>query len=207
MACLMVHRDMPAYLDQAEAGTWNSLNITTNASRRIGILGMGRIGRLAAQSLTSLGFPVVGWSRSGDPVDGIEVHGSQGLTTVLAKSDILVCLLPLTQETKGILNADTFAALPKGAHLVHAGRGAHLNMDDLKATLDLGHLRSAMLDVTNPEPLPKGHWAWSHPNLIVTPHIAAKTDAYEGARHALSIVHALQRGDVPPGLVNPSSGY
>lgn len=207
MACLMAHRDIPSYLHQAKSDTWNSLKITANADRRIGVLGMGRIGTLVAQNLTALGFPVVGWSRSGRPVEGVKTYGAEGLPTVLAQSDILVCLLPLTPETKGILNARTFAALPKGAHLVHAGRGPQLNMDDLKAALDTEHLSSAILDVTNPEPLPKHHWGWSHPKLIVTPHVAAQTDAHEGAQHALNVVRALKLGKIPPGLVNQANGY
>jgi glyoxylate/hydroxypyruvate reductase A len=207
MACLMMHRDMPAYLQQARTGAWNSRDTRATTTRRVGVLGMGRIGRLVAQSLTALGFPVVGWSRSGRPVDGVEIYGAEALSAVLAQADILVCLLPLTQETKGILNAKTFAALPKGAHLVHAGRGAHLHMDDLRDALDSGDLTSAMLDVTNPEPLAKDHWAWAHPQVIITPHIAAQTDAYEGAHHALNVIQALKRGEIPPGLVDQTNGY
>ncbi len=207
MACLMVHRDMPAYLEQATRGEWAGQPVTMARNRRVGILGMGRIGKQVAANLTELGFPVVGWSRSGATVDGIKMYGQDGLHKVLEQSDILVCLLPLTQQTKGILGADTFSMLPKGAHLVHAGRGAQLNMQDLRDALEKGQIRSAVLDVTNPEPLPSDHWAWADPRVIVTPHVAAETDAKEGALHALDVLRALKQGKPPPGLIPRGQGY
>ncbi len=207
MACLMLHRDIPSYMAQAEKGVWQGLPVTLSSQRRVGILGMGRIGKLLAQSLVDLGFPVRGWSRSGRPVDGVEVFGQDGLDRVLVQSDILICLLPLTDETRGILNADLFAALPKGAHLVHAGRGAQLDMADMRAALDSGQLASAMLDVTNPEPLPADHWAWSDPRIVITPHVAAETDAEQGALHAVAVVKALMAGETPPGVTNKAAGY
>jgi glyoxylate/hydroxypyruvate reductase A len=152
MATLMVHRDVPAYLEHATRGDWKGLPVTMPRNRRVGILGMGRIGKLVASSLTTLGFPVVGWSRSGTPVEGVEVFAQDGLKTVLAQSDILICLLPLTQQTKGILNTQSLELLPKGARLVHAGRGAQLDMEALRAALEVGQIGCAVLDVTNPAP-------------------------------------------------------
>ncbi len=207
MACLMAHREIPAYLSQARTGTWTSRAPSLSRHRRIGILGLGRIGKLVAKSLTELGFPVLGWSRSGAPVECVEVYGERDLTQVLNQSDILVCLLPLTPQTRNLLNAKSFAALPDGAHLVHAGRGAQLSMEDMRAALDTGKLASAILDVTNPEPLPADHWAWQDPRLIITPHIASETDAEEGAQHALAVWKAVQAGQIPPGLVDRDSGY
>ena len=115
---------------------------------RVGIMGLGRIGLRAAETLRAMGFDVAGWSRSGRAVDGIEAFGAGAMETFLARSDILICLLPLTAETRGLMDAAFFAKLPRGAMLVHAGRGAQLDMAALKGALDTGQLASAMLDVT-----------------------------------------------------------
>ncbi len=207
MATLMLHRQMPLYLEQSVTGTWQDQGICANHTRRVGIMGMGRIGTLAAQTLSGLGFDVAGWSRSGTPVDGIEVYGADGLSDFLQRTDLLVCLLPLTDETRGILGTELFDQLPQGAMLVHAGRGGQLDMDALKAALDSGRLASAMLDVTNPEPLPSDHWAWADPRVIITPHIGSRTDYAEGAEHALNVIRALRDGTDVPGLVDQSKGY
>lgn len=206
MATLMLHRDMPAYLDQAQRGDWKGQPVRLTASRRVGILGMGRIGTLAAQTLQGLGFDVAGLSRSGH-ADAVAMFPASDFDGFLARSDLLVCLLPLTNETQGILNAKTFSALPQGAALVHAGRGAHLDTEALRGALNSGQISTAMLDVTNPEPLPAGHWMWGDPRVIVTPHVAAQTDAGEGARHALAVMRSLRDGTPMPGLVDPARGY
>ena len=206
MATLMLHRDIPAYLDQARRGDWRGLTVRTAASRRVGILGMGRIGSLAAQSLGALGFEVAGLSRSGQ-AGIVPMFAASDVDAFLARTDLLVCLLPLTDETRGILNARTFAALPRGAALVHAGRGGHLDTGALRAALDAGRISTAMLDVTDPEPLPADHWMWQDPRVIVTPHIAAQTDPAEGARHALAVMQALRDGTPVPGQVDQLRGY
>jgi glyoxylate/hydroxypyruvate reductase A len=210
MSTLMLHRDLPLYLDQAGRGLWQSHPVLPASARRVGILGMGRIGALVSESLTSLGFPVAGLSRSGGAggqVAGVPVFGPDRIGELLAQSDLLICLLPLTAETRGILGSQTFALMPKGAGLIHAGRGAQLDMEALHAALASGQLAQAMLDVTDPEPLPQDHWAWSHPRVIVTPHVAAQTDAVEGARHALAVIRALRAGLPIPGAVDPGRGY
>lgn len=207
MAALMLHREMPLYIKQAQTGIWDGLPSLPAGQRRVGIMGMGRIGQLAARTLSDLGFAVTGWSRSGNPVDGIEIYGSDALGSFLAQSDILVCLLPLTEETRKLLDADLFARLPRGARLVQAGRGAQLDMDAMLSALDSGQLYSAMLDVTDPEPLPPEHPAWRHPRVIITPHIGAHTDAEEGACHALNVLRADRNGLEIPGLVDLAKGY
>ena len=206
MASLMLHRDMPVYLNQAERGEWRGHPVRLAASRRVGILGMGRIGKLAAINLQSLGFDVAGLSRSGSDAT-VPMFSGEEIDRFLARTDLLICLLPLTPDTRGILNAKTFAKLPRGAALVHAGRGAQLDTPALRAALDAGQLSAAMLDVTDPEPLPPDHWMWRDPRVVVTPHVAAQTDAREGGLHALAVMQALRSGAPIPGLVDPARGY
>ncbi|MDD7973000.1 2-hydroxyacid dehydrogenase [Roseinatronobacter alkalisoli] len=206
MATLMLHRDMPKYLDQGRGGLWQGHPVRLASARRVGILGMGRIGGLVADSLSALGFDVAGLSRSGQG-GAVPLFTAEQTGAFFARSDLLICLLPLTDATRGILGARTFAALPRGAGLIHAGRGAHLDMQALRAALEGGQLSAAMLDVTDPEPLPRDHWLWRDPRVIITPHVAAQTDATEGARHALAVVQALRSGAPLPGLVDQAKGY
>jgi len=207
MATLALHRELPRYVQQGRRGQWRTYPARPASSCRVGIMGMGRIGQLVAQSLSFLGFPVAGLSRSGRPVAGIEVHAAAGLRPFLARTDLLICLMPLTAETRGLMDEAFFAQLPGGARLVHAGRGAQLDMEALRRALDSGHLASAMLDVTDPEPLPEDHWAWRDPRLLITPHIGAHTDAEEGARHALHVISATRNGEPVPGAVDRTKGY
>ena len=207
MATLMLHRDMPLYLEQARAGLWRDHLTRPAAQTRVGIMGLGRIGQLVATSLGELGFDVAGYSRSGRPVPGVPVSGPRDHAAFLGRCDILICLLPLTDETRGLLDDALFDALPRGARLVHAGRGAQLDMPALRRALDDGRLASAMLDVTDPEPLPETHWAWGHPGLIVTPHVGSVTDDRDGARHALQVIAADRAGTTIPGLIDGTAGY
>lgn len=207
MSVLMLHREMPVYLAQQTRAEWKTRPVPLSRGTRIGIMGMGRIGKLAAETLRGMGFDVAGWSRSGRPVEGTPVYGRDRLDAFLGRSDILVCLLPLTDETRGLMDAAFFAKLPRGARLVQAGRGAQLDLDALRVALDGGQIGSAMLDVTDPEPLPADHWAWAHPGVVITPHVAASTDAREGARHALAVIAASRDGASLPGLVDATSGY
>ncbi len=208
MSTLMLHRDLPVYLRQAQQGLWRSHPVRAATARRVGILGMGRIGTLVADSLTAFGFEVAGLSRTGGhTARGVPVFAMDRLDAFLARTDLLICLLPLTDETRGILGKRAFDALPRGAGLVHAGRGKHLDIPALREALDSGQLSAAVLDVTDPEPLPHDHWLWRHPQIIVTPHVAAQTDPEEGARHALAVVRALRQGAGIPGLVDQVKGY
>lgn len=207
MATLMLHRNMPTYLHQAGHGQWSAHAVSLARGARVGIMGTGRIGRLAGQTLWAMGFEVSGWSRSGQAVEGLEVYGGADLDAFLEQAETLVCLLPLTADTQGILSTELFEKLPRGARLVHAGRGAQLDMDALKTALDRGRLASAMLDVTNPEPLPEDHWAWCDPRIVITPHVAATTDHAEGARHALEVIRAGRNKQELPGRINQQRGY
>jgi glyoxylate/hydroxypyruvate reductase len=144
------------------------------AERRVTVLGLGDLGRAAAELLRDHGFQVRGWSRTPKSIEGIIcLHGPAGLQQLLPDTDILVCLLALTPETTGLLSAPLFERLPRGAAVINAGRGQQLVLDDLRAAIDSGQLRGAMLDVTDPEPLPVGHPLWSHPRVVITPHMAS----------------------------------
>lgn len=177
MAVLGLHRDLPAYNAQQQAQVWKMASVPPPASdRRVGVMGLGELGKGALAALQPFGFPLAGWARSAHEIDGVECfHGAPMLDDFLARTDILVCLLPLTPQTEGILNARLFAKLPRGTALVQTGRGRHLNQTDLIAALDEGQISAAVLDVTDPEPLPQGHPFWTDPRIILTPHIACIT--------------------------------
>lgn len=176
--------------------------------RRVGLLGLGEIGALTAERLRDLDFPVTGWSRTRKSLAGVaSLAGMSELPGFLSGSDILVCLLPLTDETRGILNAKTFAQLPKGAFVINAARGGHLIEEDLVAAIDSGQLSGATLDVFQTEPLPETSPLWTHPKITVTPHIAAITDPMAAAASIAAGIAAHRRGDVLENVVDLSRGY
>lgn len=208
MGVLAAHRDIPRYLAQQRAEIWQPQPVVRACDRRIGVLGLGELGRTVLDALSGFGFQLSGWSRSPRKIAGVSCHsGAEGLDAMLAQSEILVCLLPLTEETRGILNAGLFAKLPKGAALVHVGRGGHLDPKALREALDSGQLSGAVLDVTHPEPLPAGDPLWQDPRVIVTPHIACQTRPERLARHAVEVVRAHRAGLPLPGLVETGRGY
>lgn len=207
MATLMLHRGMPTYIEQSTREIWQAHAGLATRQTSIGIMGTGRVGLPVARTLIDLGFDVCGWSRSGRPVAGMPVYGERDLDRFLGQSNLLICLLPLTDQTRGLMSGAFFEKLPMGSRLVHAGRGAQLDMDALHTALQNGRIESAMLDVTNPEPLPKGHWAWSDPRVIITPHIGSVTDYEQGARHVLAVIRADRDGEEIPGRVDQNLGY
>jgi glyoxylate/hydroxypyruvate reductase A len=202
---LRLHRQDLAYTAQARRGEWRELRQPNADERRVGILGLGEMGAAAARRLQGLGFDVGGWSRRPKDLPGIRCHaGASGLREMLARTDILVCLLPLTPETDGILDAKLFAQMPRGAMLLNAGRGAHLVEEDLIPALDAGQLSAAVLDVFRQEPLPADHPFWRDERIHVTPHIAAATnprtaalavaETFRRAREGLPLLNVVDRG-------------
>lgn len=207
-AVLDLHRDMPAYRRRQLRGEWAPLPVTPAGDRRIGVLGLGSLGQAVLAQLLAFGFDCAGWSRSRHAVDGVRCHaGEQELDAFLQRTDILVCLLPLTDATRGVLNAALFARLPEGAALVHVGRGPQLVAEDLIAALDAGRLSEVVLDVTEPEPLPPGHVLWRHPRVRVTPHIASMTQPESAAAVVLDNLRRFAAGEPMVGLVDRDRGY
>jgi glyoxylate/hydroxypyruvate reductase A len=161
-----------------------------------------------ARKAVALGFRVLGWSRSPKQIAGVEAfHGEAGFEPFLARSEVLVNFLPLTRETEGILNASTFARVPRGAFLINPARGAHLVEPDLLAALDSGQLAGVMLDVFAREPLPADHPFWRHPRILVTPHIAGLAIAELMVEQVVDNIRRIERKETPLGLVDPERGY
>lgn len=207
-AVLGIHRQSRLYAQQQRAQQWQAHRVRPAADCRVGVLGLGMLGRAVLQQLAGMGFSCAGWSRSAHTLDGIECYsGDAGLSGFLARSDILICLLPLTAETRGILNRDLFAQLPQGAALINVGRGAHLVEADLLAALASGRLANAVLDVCEQEPLPAGHPFWSHPEIVITPHIASMTQPAGAVDLVLENIRRHQAGLPLTGLVDRSRGY
>jgi glyoxylate/hydroxypyruvate reductase A len=205
---LRLHRHDLEYRAQQEEGIWQELDQKNAAERSVGILGFGELGQDAARKLNGLGFDVALWGRRQRTVEGLCGYaGSAGLPALLSRSEILVCLLPLTAETQGILNASTFAMLPKGAALINAARGSHLVEEDLLAALASDRLSAAVLDVFRDEPLPEGHPFWHHPRIVVTPHIAAATHPPTAAPIILDNIRRFEAGRPLLNQVDPAQGY
>jgi glyoxylate/hydroxypyruvate reductase A len=207
-AVLSLHREIPLYLHQQRRREWIEHPVRPAATRRIGVMGMGTLGRAALSQLRLLGFDCAGWNRSRRNEPGVRCYaGEAELDEFLARTDILVCLLPLTPQTRGILGRRVFDALPAGAAMVNAGRGAHLVEADLLAALENGQLSAAILDVCEPEPLPQGHPFWDHPRILLTPHVASATQAETAAEALIDNLCRHEAGLPLEGTVDRSRGY
>ena len=208
LSVLRLHRQDLDYLAQQRAQIWEEREQKNAAERPVGILGFGTLGQDAGRKLKALGFDVAGWSRSAKDVPGYVTYaGADGFDALLRRSEILVCLLPLTAETRGVLNAAVFARMPRGAAFVNAGRGGHLVEEDLIPALDSGQLSGAVLDVFRQEPLPPEHPFWRHPRIIVTPHIAAETHPPSAAPIIRDAIRRFEAGLPVPNLIDPARGY
>lgn len=205
---LRLHLREPTYRRQQQAGQWVPHAPPQASERRVGILGLGELGAAAAAALIGLGFDVAGWSRTPKMLDGVTCFaGDAGFEGFLARTDILVCLLPLTPATEGILSAAAFARMPRGASLINVGRGRHLVEADLLAALDSGQLSEAVLDVFPKEPLEAGHSFWAHEHIVVTPHVAALTNPGTASLVVAENLRRLVQGEPWPDRVDLASGY
>ena len=208
LAVLRHHRQLDHYEREQRATRWSYAFPPQAADRRVGVMGLGVLGATAALTLANHGFPVAGWSRAAKQLPGIESFaGEQRLGHFLARTDILVCLLPLTRDTAGILNARTFAGLPRGAFLINVARGAHLVEADLIAALDSGQLAGATLDVFGEEPLPPGNPLWRHPKVLITPHVASYSLPATGAEGVVENIRRARAGQALLHQVDRARGY
>ncbi|AYN96784.1 glyoxylate/hydroxypyruvate reductase A [Pseudomonas sp. LTJR-52] len=208
MAVLSLHRHLPRYQQQQQRQCWKAHRLIPACQRRVGVMGLGQLGQAVLGHLQQYGFLLSGWSRSAHQVPGVTCYAGQDeLQAFLGQSDILICLLPLTEQTQGILCRETFAALPSGASLINIGRGKHLIEDDLLQALDSNHLEAAFIDVLEDEPASAEHPFWHHPGITLTPHIAAMTSALGGFEALLANIRRFEANEPMQGVVDRSTGY
>jgi len=212
--CLMQLRQQRRYDRQQREGRWDDDRGQPAAREvRVGIMGLGELGQDAARKLQMMGFDVAGWSRSPKALQGIQTYaGDEGMTPFLRRTDILVCLLPLTPETHRILNRELFAGLARdgrlgGPVLINAGRGKLQVEADILAALDAGELGAAVLDVFETEPLPTQSPLWAHPAVTVTPHNAAMSAPESVADQIAAQIRRLEAGGELQNVVDPGRGY
>jgi glyoxylate/hydroxypyruvate reductase A len=211
---VLMHHRQEIYLRESQrARRWAPKYQWPASAISVGVMGLGTLGANAAELLKRIGFRVAGWSRSKKQIEGVECfHGDAGLEAFLRRTDILVCLLPLTPGTRHVLNRDVFAKLnrtsPMGAPvLINAGRGGLQNEADLLACLDDGTLGAASLDVFSQEPLPADGAFWTHPKVVLTPHNAADTDPDEISKYVAQQIEHFEAGGALENVVDRSRGY
>ena len=202
------HRRMGDYAGMMAAKEWDNYLQADTQTTTVGVLGLGELGGDAARALSALHFDVLGWSRTQKSIEGVTcLAGESGFDEIVAKSQTLICLLPLTEQTSSILNAGTFATMPEGGVVINCARGGHLVDDDLIAALDSGHLSAAVLDVFHTEPLAGDHPFWDHPKITMTPHMASLTVPQSAARYMADNIRRVEQGEKPLNLIDLSKGY
>lgn len=207
-AVLHQYREFDAYAQAQRNAVWESRPRLRKDEFEVGILGVGVLGTAVAAALRAFGFPLSGWSRTKKTLPGMETFaGITGLATFLSRSRVLVCLVPLTPETRGLLNRDTLSKLPRGAYVVNVSRGALVAEDDLLALIDSGQLSGAMLDVFRDEPLPASHAFWHHPRVTVTPHVSAVTQVEDSVAQIAAKIRRLEAGLRVDGVVDDARMY
>jgi glyoxylate/hydroxypyruvate reductase A len=207
-------RELDAYEADIAEGKWSYRKPRLRTDFPIGVMGLGVLGERVSRALAQFDFPVNGWSRSPKTIDGVKGFsgeaGGQGFQDFLAASRILVCLLPLTPDTQGIMNLDTLSRLRPGGYVINVARGSHLVDGDLITLIDNGHLAGATLDVFRTEPLPAEHPFWKHPKITITPHTSARTLREESIAQIAKKIRSLAGGapiDSLAGVVDPKKGY
>lgn len=209
LAVILAHiKNLNTYKLNQAAGIWKPLDYKRIKDLTVGIMGLGELGALTGLDLVKFGFPVSGWSRSQKNIQGVRTFaGENGLVPFLNSTDILVCLLPLTPETTGVLNKSLFEKLPKNAFVVNVARGGHLVDEDLIQALNDGHLSGACLDVYHQEPLPTTHPFWKHPKVHMTPHYASVSDTASVMPQIIENYNRLENGTTLLNQVNRKKGY
>tara|TARA_R110001583_G_scaffold66881_2_gene191746 strand:- start:1093 stop:2037 length:945 start_codon:yes stop_codon:yes gene_type:complete len=205
---LYLHRDMPKYLYQQKQKLWLERDLIEIKDRHIGVLGLGKLGTASAQKLLLNGFNVSGWSRSLTNIKGVKCFsGEEGLKELLAQTNILICLLPLTNETHALLNAQSMSILPPGASIINFSRGQIIDEKALLQHLESGHLAHAVLDVFEVEPLPVSSALWDSPDITILPHISAPTNIRTASELvANNLTHYFEAGEIPE-AVQRARGY
>ena len=202
------HRGYHRYPELQQAARWEKVPFPETADRRVGVMGLGRLGSRAATTLAGLGFAVTGWSATAKKIPDVTTFaGDAALPGFLAQSDILVCLLSLTPQTENIIDRRALMQLPRGAFLINTARGGHVVEADLIAALDAGHVERANLDVFAAEPLPPDSPLWRHPKIDVTPHVAARVNPRSACRIFADGMRRLRAGNGHPDAVNRTRGY
>jgi glyoxylate/hydroxypyruvate reductase A len=206
---LHAYRRMLDYAEQQAQQHWQPLPLPPRASFTVGFLGLGQMGAAAARRVAAMDFPIHACTRSGRAVAGLncQVVGLGSLDEFLAQTRVLVVLLPLTADTRGLLDYAALSRLPQGAHLINASRGAVVDQADLLDLLQSGHLASALLDVFATEPLPADDPLWRHSRVRITPHVAAQTLVGPSAAQIVRKIAAIERGESPGGVVDMRLGY
>lgn len=207
-AVLRHHLRFDLYAAQQARAEWRIPKHLSASRRRVGVMGLGNLGAAAAGALAAAGFQVAGWTRARRvEIPGVTCFaGVRERAAFLGRTDILVCMLPLTPETRGIINAGFLAQLPPGAAVINVGRGGHVVEKDLLAALD-GRLSGATLDVFEREPLPSDHPFWRHPKMFVTPHVATIVDPETAAPQVVENLRRLKKGEPLSSLVDQERGY
>ncbi|WP_249977022.1 2-hydroxyacid dehydrogenase [Vreelandella olivaria] len=207
-ATLWLHRRMGDYVRQQRERRWQAHMLVPAVHRSVGVLGLGQLGSAIATHLAAYGFAVSGWARSPRQVPGVACHhGEEALDSFLSLSDILICVLPLTDATRGVLNKALFERLPEGAGLINIGRGEHLVDHDLTQALEDGYLSAAVLDVLSEEPPADDHPFWRDERILLTPHVAAMTQPDSAFPVLLDNLRRYQRGEPMIGRVDGKRGY
>jgi glyoxylate/hydroxypyruvate reductase A len=208
LTVLREFRELDHYIRAQRAGHWSPQRRRDKRAFGVGVMGAGVLAQAVIAALQPFGFPLAAWSRMPHAMPGVEVYaGPERLPAFLARSKMLIALLPSTAETRGLLDADAFALLPSGAHVVNLGRGDLIVETALIAALNRGHLAHATLDVFREEPLPAKHPFWHHSAITVTPHVSAVTSIAESAAQVAAKIRALERGETVGGVVDRAKGY
>lgn len=201
-------REFDAYAGQARERLWKLRRPPDRADFPVGVMGLGVIGGQVASAVASFGYPTFGWTRTPGSLPGIATFsGPEGLEGFLRSVRVLVCMLPLTPQTEGILNRSTLSRLKPGGYLINVARGGHLVEEDLLALLAEGVLAGATLDVVRKEPLPAEHPFWGEPRITLTPHVSAITLREESMSQIAQKIRDLEQGKPVAGVVDFARGY
>jgi glyoxylate/hydroxypyruvate reductase A len=207
-AVLRYHCKIEQYDELKRQHVWRRLGTRHPSETRVGVLGLGNVGRYIVGKLRALGFAVGGWSRSPKAIDGVETFvGKNELTVLLSMSDVVLCVLPLVEETRHLLSRETFAAMKPGCFVINLGRGGLLHQEDLLSALSGGSVSGAYLDVFEPEPLPPEHPFWDHPKITMTPHASSETRPSSCISQIVDNVNRLENGEALINVVDRSLGY